>query len=312
MSKASIQSLIEQVRNETQLHGNTRERIASLLTQLNSEKLDRPAVESIISEITNLSPLFFDQFGNIIDQLKSGIYNDLPETLAGDILKRVDFYTGEDVNYKETLYWLDGTLMDDSKIDNVVFIKRDSKYYKRVVTDYADVRWFGAKGDGIDSGIGNYDGDHEAINLALTLCKKVKLQDGTFIAKKPIVLNDGNELFIYSDAVLKLGDASNCTLLKNSHVDILTDNLGNPTYPTGFKRHSNIRVINEGLIDCNGWMQNRANDVTLVKDNPDVISTPFFRDNPNHEYIGFAIKFADIDNFYLNSFTKQICFKHFS
>ena len=46
-------------------------------------------------------------------------------------------------------------------------------------------------------------------------------------------------------------------------------------------------------------MQNRANDVTLVKDNPDVINTPFFRDNPNHEYIGFAIKLADIDNLYI-------------
>ena len=72
MSKASIQSLIEQVRNETQLHGNTRQRIASLLTELNSEKLDRPAVEGIISEITNLSPLFFDQFGNILSSLTQG------------------------------------------------------------------------------------------------------------------------------------------------------------------------------------------------------------------------------------------------
>ena len=72
MSQATIQSLIEQVRNETQLHGNTRERIASLLTQLNSEKTDRADVESIISEITNLSPLFFDQFGNILDSLTAG------------------------------------------------------------------------------------------------------------------------------------------------------------------------------------------------------------------------------------------------
>lgn len=72
MSKASIQSIIEQVRNETQLHGNTRERIASLLTQLNSEKTDRADVESIISEITNISPLFFDQFGNILAALTAG------------------------------------------------------------------------------------------------------------------------------------------------------------------------------------------------------------------------------------------------
>ena len=185
MSKASIQSLIEQVRNETQLHGNTRERIASLLTQLNSEKTDRADVESIISEITNISPLFFDQFGNILSSLTQGwteqtayeadgtrlvkkitgytgatgtipkmlsvnigkyykadgtlttvkaeganfrgdvgqaiinnntynldpeqivpseaLYNDTLETLAGDIIKRVDINTGENVNYRETI-----------------------------------------------------------------------------------------------------------------------------------------------------------------------------------------------------------------
>ena len=99
MSKASIQSLIEQVRNETQLHGNTRGRIASLLTQLNSEKLDRPAVEGIISEITNLSPLFFDQFGNILESLTQGWtlqYSDGEYVLDTEtkIIRKVTGYTG--------------------------------------------------------------------------------------------------------------------------------------------------------------------------------------------------------------------------
>ena len=95
--------------------------------------------------------------------------------------------------------------MDDSKVDGVVFIKKGTKYYKRVIVGYADPRWFGAKGDGVDKGIGNYEGDHDAINAALRLCKKVKLESGTFIVKKPVVLNDGNELLIEGDAVLKLG-----------------------------------------------------------------------------------------------------------
>ena len=40
MSQTAIQNLIGIVRNETELHGNTKERIASLLTLLNTEKMD--------------------------------------------------------------------------------------------------------------------------------------------------------------------------------------------------------------------------------------------------------------------------------
>lgn len=248
MSKASIQSLIEQVRNETQLHGNTRERIASLLTQLNSEKLDRADVESIISEITNISPLFFDQFGNILSSLTQGwteqtayeadgtrlvkkitgytgatgtipemlfvnigkyykadgtlttvkaeganfrgdvgqaiinnntynldpdqivsseaLYNDATETLAGDIIKRVDINTGENVNYRETTTWHDGRAMDDTKVDGVIYVKKVNKYYKRQYESSINIRWFGAKGDGVD--------DTESIITAFSYLFKLK------------------------------------------------------------------------------------------------------------------------------------------
>lgn len=231
------------------------------------------------------------------------LYTD--DTLAGDILKRVDINTGENVNYRETTTWHDGSSMDDSKVDGVIYLKKGSKYIKRVYADYADVRWFGAKGDGVDKGIGNYEGDHDAINLALRTCKRVKLEKGTFIVKKPIVLNDGNELYIASEATVKLGDGANCTVLKNSHVDLYKDDVGNVTYPNNFKRHRGIKVHGGGVIDCNGWMQNRANDTNVVKDNPAVINTPTFPDgNGNGSYyFGCAIKFADIDNLEFSNLT---------
>lgn len=63
------------------------------------------------------------------------------DTLAGDILKRVDKATGENVNYRETTTWYDGTQMDDSKVDEVIYFKSGNKYYKRVFEE-VNVRWF--------------------------------------------------------------------------------------------------------------------------------------------------------------------------
>ena len=60
------------------------------------------------------------------------LYTD--DTLAGDILKRVDKTTGENVNYRETTKWHDGSSMDDSKVDGVVYIKKNGKYY--ALTDF--------------------------------------------------------------------------------------------------------------------------------------------------------------------------------
>ena len=243
----------------------------------------------------------------LIQQLEkktSDKYNDESNSIANDIIKFIDINTGENVNYRETTTWHDGSPMSDEKVDGVIYLKKGNKYIKRVVTDYADVRWFGAKGDGVDKGIGNYEGDHDAINAALRLCKKVKLESGTFIVKKPVVLNDGNELLIEGDAVLKLGDAANCTLLKNSHVDIYKDNLGNPTYPAGFKKHKNITIHGKGVIDGNGWMQNRASN-TAVGDNTAVLGTEMFSDGSGvgSYYFGAAIKLADIENLKFENLT---------
>ena len=266
MSKASIQSLIEQVRNETQLRGNTRERIASLLTQLNSEKLDRPAVESIISEITNISPLFFDQFGNILSSLTQGwteqtayeadgtrlvkkitgytgatgtipkmlsvnigkyykadgtlttvkaeganfrgdvgqaiinnntynldpeqivpseaLYNDTLETLAGDIIKRVDINTGENVNYRETIAWYDGSLMTDAKADGYIYKKIGDKFYKKATTSI-NVSDFGADITGLND-------SSDAFQIAINFCNVTGNDlniDGKILVTKTIFID---------------------------------------------------------------------------------------------------------------------------
>ncbi len=51
-------------------------------------------------------------------------YNDEVGTMANDVIRLIDASTGRIVLYKETSYWHDGSQMNDSKVDDVVFVKK--------------------------------------------------------------------------------------------------------------------------------------------------------------------------------------------
>ena len=87
-----------------------------------------------------------------LEEKTSNKYNDESNSIANDIIKRVDKNTGENVNYRETTTWHDGTTMDDSKVDGDIFVKRGSKYY--VLSEFINqkiinIKKIGAVGDGI-------------------------------------------------------------------------------------------------------------------------------------------------------------------
>lgn len=89
---------------------------------------------------------------------------------VGDIWTNIlSSVTGESVNYEVvTSYW-DGTAMDDSKVDGVIYRKRGNEYLK--LASYqgtADISWFGAKGDGVTD-------DTHALQKALDFGGEIKL-----------------------------------------------------------------------------------------------------------------------------------------
>jgi len=76
----------------------------------------------------------------------------------GQIIQLIDSKTKENVNYEEILVWYDGTPMDDSKVDNVIYRKKGDKYYVRA---FAGIRlsWFGD--------------DLPALNAGILLCSRL-------------------------------------------------------------------------------------------------------------------------------------------
>lgn len=169
--------------------------------------------------------------------------------------------------------------------------------------DFALPEWFGAKIDGQDGGIGNFSKDDSfAMNQALKFASLVKLvRNRTMIIKKPIIVRTGNTIEADKNFEIKLGDGANCTLLKNEHIDIPHDALNPIVYPQGFKRNKNI-TIRGGIWNGNGLKQNRANN-PAVGDQPDVIGTQRFPDGDTLNFVGFMMKFADIDDFLMENLT---------
>lgn len=67
----------------------------------------------------------------------------------GDILTNVvaDEKGDEMFTFSKVTKWMDGSDMNDGKVDNTIFIKSEGEYFKRNFSGPINVKWFGAKGD---------------------------------------------------------------------------------------------------------------------------------------------------------------------
>ena len=131
-------------------------------------------------------------------------YNNVSEAEAVDIIQRVDEFTGENVNYRETTTWHDGSDINDSKVDGFIYKKIGSKYYINtawVAGVPISIKLFGAKGDNITN---DTDSFINAMNIISSLGGgkilipkgKYRLKDFT-IDKKNIVFVGESQLNSY-------------------------------------------------------------------------------------------------------------------
>lgn len=139
-------------------------------------------------KISNWSAFYnsVDELNLAFEELENKLklkYNNITESDAIDIIQRVDQFTGENVNYKEVTTWYDGTPMTDAKLDNVIFIKKGAKYYKKQISKQtllkintiADLRNFNGYYEGQEVVLmGYYEaGDKEPLTYKWTLTQGV-------------------------------------------------------------------------------------------------------------------------------------------
>ena len=119
------------------------------------------------------------------------LYNNSEETLAGDILKRVDIVSGVDVNYRKSIEAFNGKDITDVLKDKfpTIFKKVGADFFKIQNDGFFNVKMFGAKGDGVTN-------DSSAFQNAVDFCelfsvKTLMIPYGNFLLNEPVIFNRG-------------------------------------------------------------------------------------------------------------------------
>lgn len=115
-------------------------------------------------------------------------YNDFSvNTIAEDIITRVDQVTGVLVNYRETTISYNGTSISSLDCDDVIYLEYDNKFYKRQFEGPVNVMWFGAIGNGLND-------DTNAFINAINYCKKTAgelyIPEGVFHINQSLYFDD--------------------------------------------------------------------------------------------------------------------------
>ena len=222
--------------------------------------LPQPIVNNYITENTyNLDP------NQIVPS--EALYNDPTETLAGDIIKRVDINTGENVNYRETTTWHDSSQMDDSKVDGVIYIKKGSKYYKRQFenkTIYLD--WFSPKKDGISD-------DADVFQNAVDYLK--------LIGGGTLIVSSGDYAVSHVDFFSK--EYSNISIFGNN-ATIIQKNNGEKVVVSGYPLPTFARFnASDGIFCFDANVSNQTTDENSIK-NIKIKGFTFISDVVNDEF----------------------------
>lgn len=100
------------------------------------------------------------------------------------VVKVMDDVTNQEFEFKEVKNLDNGSVIKDAQVDNVIYKKIGSKYYKRVIPNKTvDVTWFGTNSDAIQKAV-------DFVSLDLGPWKRAQysiyLPEGTYTIDKPI------------------------------------------------------------------------------------------------------------------------------
>jgi len=168
--------------------------------------------------------------------------------LTNDIIyNNYDQYTGEPFNARVTTVWHDGSGMDDTKVDNVIYFKNAATlgggYSKRCYSGAIRVSWFGIMGDGTDE-------TEKLILLLKTIWSgcTVDFEDKDILVYSTITaVSTGDAAPL--DAIIRLANKANITL-KNGIVRAANPGVS-PTllrFPSTFSIDRCVNITFENFV----------------------------------------------------------------
>lgn len=123
-------------------------------------------------------------------------------TVASDIINKINTLTGENVTYREVESWHDGTAMNDSKCDGVVYKKKSGKYYADcgfLAGKAIAVQRFGVKGDDVSDDTAALQKAMNSVAIINVSNAKIKVSGTVFIPSGKIITGVNSEIRQSSD-----------------------------------------------------------------------------------------------------------------
>jgi len=128
----------------------------------------------------------------------------------------IDEYTGEISSFKKVEEFYDGTKMNISMCDNVIYIKYGDSYFKRVYGEDLNIRWFGCNETRNDNQV--------LINEILRKYKKAAIPTGTFKISGSIKVPEKCQLKGYGrNSIIKLKSVVPTDAILVYRAGVLTD-----------------------------------------------------------------------------------------
>lgn len=165
--------------------------------------------------------------------------------------------TKQALNYNKVSIWADGTIMTDSKVDNVIFIKRNNIYFKLFYANNLNAQLFGANGDDT---LDDSEALQAAINYSLKASQDLIIPSGRYYISKTIILP---QHFHYSMKNVRI-DFSNSTLVLRKDITLFqSDNwnskadskMSNGLILGNFEIVSEVGLINKYAISIQDYHQ---------------------------------------------------------
>lgn len=165
----------------------------------------------------------------------------MPERLSDTVYGLINDYTGEWQTFTVTATWIDGTIMDDSKCDGVIYRKQGSEYFKLNYSGPVNPIWFGADPTGTTDSTPAFQAAIDAF------------QTGTAIdSGVDILIPRGN--YLLGDLIIKTGTKlyANQSTKDNfiSNVPVTIRPFGNPDYVIDCDATASNWAIENLYIDC--------------------------------------------------------------
>jgi hypothetical protein len=181
-------------------------------------------------------------------------------SIVGNVISGlIDPYTGEPVTYSQVINKPDGTPYSNSDIDGVIIRQKTGLgFYKRNFTGGLNVKWYGAKGDGITSDVTAFNNADKS-GYSIVVSSGNYLLDSNVTFSRPMALLAGaiitsskNIIFNYFSASLQ-----KCLDISGNIQFVNTEKI----YPQWFGAMGNAKA-------SGGTIGIGSNQITLTNSNP--------------------------------------------